>query len=127
MASPLNQYETMVTSVMFKSIITLVMLITIPTTALANEFVVTYRGSQANSHVCKASYDVLVSDEGSKYAADNMLLEFISKDALHFLVIYTGAGSVNSQDYKNAFKKLDRGPWNTNTTQLGYCISYNYN
>jgi len=111
---------------MLRTIMIVLTFIISPTSALANEFVVPYRGSLANSHVCKASYDVLISDEGSKAAADNMLLEYINQDALRFLVVYTGVGSVHSQDYKAAYKKLDRGPWNTNTMQLAYCISYNY-
>ena len=95
-------------------------------TASASEFEAPYRGSEANSHVCKAAYDVLVAAAGSKYAADNMLLEFFSKDAIRFLTVYTGAGSKNSQDYKKAYRKLNRGSWNTNATQVSYCIGYNF-
>jgi hypothetical protein len=111
---------------MHKSIVITLMLATFSTIAFTGEFEAPYTGTEANSHVCKAAYDVLVSDEGSKYAADNMLLEFFSKDAIRFLTIYTGAGSINSQDYKKAYRKLDRGPWNTNTTQVSYCIGYNF-
>jgi len=98
----------------------------VTTATSAGEFEAPYRDTEANAHVCKAAYDVLVADEGSKYAADNLLLDFFSQDALRFFAIFTGAGSINSQDYKIAYRKLDRGSWNTNATQVSYCISYNY-
>ena len=111
---------------MFKSILIALVITIVSTIASASEFEAPYRGTEANSHVCKAAYDVLVSDEGSKYAADNLLLDFFNQDVLRFLMIFTGAGSINHPDYKTAYRKLDRGPWNTNATQVSYCIGYNY-
>ena len=111
---------------MFKSILIALVITIVSTIASASEFEAPYRGTEANSHVCKAAYDVLVSDEGSKYAAYNLLLDFFNQDALRFLMIFTGAGSINHPDYKTAYRKLDRGPWNTNATQVSYCIGYNY-
>lgn len=111
--------------VMLKSVIVLVVC-ALSTVLYAGEFEAPYRGAEANSHVCKAAYDVLVEAEGSKYAADNMLSEYFSNDAIRFFAIYTGAGSINSQDYKKAYRKLDRGSWNTNATQVSYCIAYNF-
>ena len=111
---------------MFKTILIIFFLLALPLETLANEFEAPYRGTEANSHVCKAAYDVLVLDEGSKYAADNILKSFFNQDALRFLAIYTGAGSINNNDYKKAYRKLNRGPWNTNVTQVSYCIGYNY-
>ena len=78
---------------MFKSILTALILSIVSTIVSASEFEAPYRGTEANSHVCKAAYDVLVSDEGSKYEADNLLLDFFNQDALRFLMIFTGAGS----------------------------------
>jgi hypothetical protein len=111
---------------MFKSILIALLVSILSTVVSAGEFEAPYRDTEANAHVCKAAYDVLVADEGSKYAADNLLLGFFNQDALRFLTIFTGAGSVNSQDYKKAYRKLDRGSWNTNTTQVSYCIGYNF-
>jgi hypothetical protein len=112
---------------MIKLLITIFTLSILSANSLANEFEPPYRDTEANSHVCKAAYDVLVADEGSKYAADTILKGFFNQDALRFLAIFTGAGSINSSDYKNAYRKLDRGSWNTNASQVSYCIAYNYN
>ena len=88
--------------------------------------------SQAEINTIAASLETGLADvveflpEGSKDAADNLLLDFFNQDALRFLMIFTGAGSINHPDYKKAYRKLDRGSWNTNATQVSYCIGYNY-